>query len=275
MIQSGYTKLFGSIVASTIWREDDKTRIVWITLLALSDRDGYVAGSLPGLADLARVSLEDCISAIERLQQPDEYSRSPEHDGRRIQVVEGGWLIVNRAKYRDLNTDERRRETDRLRQRRHREKQKECSVTRDSHDLSHSSLQKEKEKEKTIKPSARAKRSQADPRFRPFIEAIDAGWKTKNSVKLIWDKSEGNALNGLLGASPSLTIAEFSSCLRNRAESEGVVHSERPRVWLPNVLRYANGPLDRFGKALNVRSSPTTLPGSSLLERTMAQLEAR
>lgn len=43
MIQSGSIKLFGSIVASTIWREDDKTRLVWITLLALSDRDGFVA----------------------------------------------------------------------------------------------------------------------------------------------------------------------------------------------------------------------------------------
>jgi hypothetical protein len=46
--------------------------------LALSDRDGYVAGSLPGLADLARVSVEDCEKAIEKLQQPDKYSRSPE-----------------------------------------------------------------------------------------------------------------------------------------------------------------------------------------------------
>lgn len=41
-------------VASTVWREDDKPRVVWITLFALSDRAGYVGGSVPGLADLAR-----------------------------------------------------------------------------------------------------------------------------------------------------------------------------------------------------------------------------
>jgi hypothetical protein len=117
MIQSGYTKLFGSIVASTIWREDDKTRIVWITLLALSDKDGYVAGSIPGLADLARVSIVECEQALEKLQQPDKYSRSPEHDGRRIEVVEGGWFILNRAKYRNSDWEqdklERHREANR------------------------------------------------------------------------------------------------------------------------------------------------------------------
>jgi len=34
MIHGGYTKLYSSIVASTMWREDDKTRIVFITMLA-------------------------------------------------------------------------------------------------------------------------------------------------------------------------------------------------------------------------------------------------
>ncbi len=32
-----YTKLFHSIVTSTIWRETDPTRIVWITMLALAE----------------------------------------------------------------------------------------------------------------------------------------------------------------------------------------------------------------------------------------------
>jgi hypothetical protein len=96
-----YTKLFSSIVASTIWREDDKTRIVWITMLALSDKDGVVEGSIPGLADLARVSVEDCKRALENLQKADEYSRTPDHQGRRIQPIDDGWLILNRAKYRD------------------------------------------------------------------------------------------------------------------------------------------------------------------------------
>ncbi len=94
---TGFTKLFASIVMSTIWREDDKTRIVWITLLALSDKDGVVEGSIPGLAHVASVSIEDCERALETLQKPDKYSRSPEHDSRRIEPVYGGWLILNRT----------------------------------------------------------------------------------------------------------------------------------------------------------------------------------
>jgi len=260
MIQSGYTKLFGSIIASTIWREDDKTRIVWITLLALSDRQGFVAGSIPGLADLARVSIAECEQALEKLQRPDHYSRSPEHDGRRIEVISGGWFILNRAKYRDQNWKEDRRERDRIRQQRHRKRQREA-VTRDSVtecDISvtgvmgHNSSDKtETEKEKS-KPASRTKHSKADPRFKPFVDVISRYWLDKNTIPLVWDQSEGKALKLLLAASPHLTAEQFAECLANRADSEGIAHGDRPRVWLGNVQRYANGPLDRFGKTMEV-----------------------
>lgn len=106
---AGYTKLFASLLASTIWRESDKVRIVWITLLAMADQRGIAEGSIPGIADLARVSVEDCEKALARLQEPDRYSRSPEHDGRRICAVAGGFRVLNHAKYRErLNQEERR-----------------------------------------------------------------------------------------------------------------------------------------------------------------------
>jgi hypothetical protein len=254
MIQSGYTKLFGSIVASTIWREDDKTRIVWITLLALSDKDGYVAGSIPGLADLARVSIAECEQALEKLQQPDKYSRSPEHDGRRIEAVEGGWFILNRVKYRDTGWDQEKLERHREANRRYYQRKKATSSdsNSDNSDIRQSESdrfgdKKEKEKE-NIKPALRKKRSEVDPRFKPFVEIVSRYWLDKNNVPLIWDKSEGKALKLLLAASQNLAVEQFARCLANRADSEGVAHGERPRVWLGNVLRYANGPLNRFGK---------------------------
>ncbi len=80
----GYTKLFGSLLASTIWREDDKVRIVWITLLAMADKRGIAEGSIPGIADLARVSIEDCERALDRLQQPDRFSRSTDPEPRQV-----------------------------------------------------------------------------------------------------------------------------------------------------------------------------------------------
>ena len=106
---SGYTKLFSSILASTIWREDDKTRLVWITLLAMADKNGVAEGSVPGLADFARVSVEECRASLKKLMAPDPDSRSRIHEGRRIKEIDGGWLLLNHAKYRaKLNADDRR-----------------------------------------------------------------------------------------------------------------------------------------------------------------------
>lgn len=113
---SGYTKLFNSILASTIWREDDKTRIVWITMLAMSNKDGLVEGSIPGLADMARVSIDDCKFALDKLSSPDEYSRTKAFDGRRIKQVQAGWLILNHAIYRSKMSADERREYNRIKQ---------------------------------------------------------------------------------------------------------------------------------------------------------------
>ena len=106
---TGYTKLFGSIVDSTIWRESKETKIVWITMLAKANRDGIVEASLPGLADAARVTIEECESSLKGLSSPDKYSRTKDFEGRRIEEVDGGWRVLNHAKYRaKMNSDERR-----------------------------------------------------------------------------------------------------------------------------------------------------------------------
>jgi hypothetical protein len=101
----GFTKLYSSIVFSTIWREDDKTRLVWITMLAIADENGDVKSSIPGLADAARVSISECEAALQKLSSPDKYSRSKEQEGRRIVEIDGGWNIVNRNKYRDKTSN--------------------------------------------------------------------------------------------------------------------------------------------------------------------------
>ena len=97
----GFTKLFSSIVTSTIWEETNPTRIVWITMLAMADREGEVASSIPGLARTANVSLQDCETALRAFLGPDPYSRTKDFEGRRIEVIDGGWKLLNHAKYRD------------------------------------------------------------------------------------------------------------------------------------------------------------------------------
>jgi len=119
---AGFSKLWSMIVNSTIWREDMHVKIVWITMLAMADRDGYVTSSLPGLADVARVPLDQTIDALTKLSSPDPYSRTKDYEGRRIEEVEGGWRILNYIKYRNMKSREERRIQVREAVRRHREK---------------------------------------------------------------------------------------------------------------------------------------------------------
>lgn len=107
---SGYTKLFSSILDSTIWDEDCSTRILWITMLAMVNKDGIVEASMPGLANRARLPLDSVKEAIDLLTSPDSDSRSLEFEGRRIERVNGGWKLLNYQKYRDIRAEDERRE---------------------------------------------------------------------------------------------------------------------------------------------------------------------
>ena len=106
---AGYTKLFSSIVTSTIWQEPDNVRLVWITMLALADQDGIVGASIPGLARMAGVPLDGTEGALATLLGPDPYSRTSAHEGRRLEAIEGGWRLLNYDRYRAcLSADEKR-----------------------------------------------------------------------------------------------------------------------------------------------------------------------
>ena len=118
-----YNKLFTKILDSTIWLENDATRLVWITFLAVMDEDGFVALSAIGnVAARARVSLEAAESSIKALESPDSADATQEHEGRRIERVPYGWIVLNATKYRDLIKRETQKEQTRLRVAKHRAK---------------------------------------------------------------------------------------------------------------------------------------------------------
>ncbi len=117
-----YTKLFSSIVTSTIWTEDDKTRIVWITMLALANKNGEVQGSIPGLARIAAVPVDCCRVAIQKFLSPDPDSRTKDDEGRRIEEIDGGWYLLNHQKYREMASKEESREAEAKRKARYRAK---------------------------------------------------------------------------------------------------------------------------------------------------------
>ena len=112
---SGYTKLFSSILMSSIWEESMETRLVWVTMLALADQHGHVDGTVRSLSRVSRVTIEQCQSALDCLLGPDADDRSGVLDGRRLVSEQGGWGIVNHATYRNKMSADDRRERDRIR----------------------------------------------------------------------------------------------------------------------------------------------------------------
>jgi hypothetical protein len=103
-VSSGFVKLYETILDSSIWGEGHGTRLVWITMLAMADENGVVIASAGGLARRANVSREELADALAVLSAPDPDSKSPEFEGRRIERVDGGWLVLNHRRYRDMRS---------------------------------------------------------------------------------------------------------------------------------------------------------------------------
>jgi len=95
-----FVKLDTGILDSSLWVEDAATRIVFITMLAMSDPEGLCAATAPGIARRANLPLGQVRKALAELEGPDPESRTLDHEGRRIERVDGGYMIFNYAKYR-------------------------------------------------------------------------------------------------------------------------------------------------------------------------------
>jgi hypothetical protein len=108
-----FVKLYSSVIMSSLWSEDPETRVLWITMLAAADREGFLFGSPAGLAAVARLPVESVVRGLEKFSSPDTYSsdlmRNPENEGRRIETVEGGWKLLNYEWYRGLERAEDRK----------------------------------------------------------------------------------------------------------------------------------------------------------------------
>jgi len=115
---SGFVKIYGSMLDSSIWGEDPTIRVVWITLLAMADETGYIDASVGGIARRAVVDLEACRGALGVFQAPDPDSKDIANEGRRLRKTEHGWLVLNYRKYREMQTEEQRRWADQKRKQR-------------------------------------------------------------------------------------------------------------------------------------------------------------
>lgn len=120
----GYTKLFSSLLASSVWQEDLATKVMWVTMLAMRNERNVVEGSVVGLAHLAGVSVEQAEEAIRKFEAPDPHSSNPANGGRKIERITGGWLLLNGEYYQKKMSLDERREYLRVKQREYRMRKK-------------------------------------------------------------------------------------------------------------------------------------------------------
>lgn len=102
--------------------------------MALADKHGEVAASIPGLAKVSGVSLSECEEALNKFLSPDPYSRTKDEEGKRIEVIDGGWSLLNHGKYRAMASREDSQNKAAIRQKRYRDKKKSDALLRKSDD---------------------------------------------------------------------------------------------------------------------------------------------
>ena len=254
-----YTKLSSTLVHSTVWRESAETRVVWITMLALADQHGEIQASIPGLADVARVTVGQCERALAVFLAPDPYSRSKTLEGRRIVAIPGGWSIVNYDLYRGLLSLDHRRALARDRQARKRERDRH-DVTRDvtpSHAKSRQAVSSKQKQEAKAEATEAAEQSQS----RVANDRVTASGVTDNGTAAATDAKpelpprellppHGQVAQGLSRAHPTY-VAAYES-YRRAARNPDALDAE--------LLLVAGGehgpggravPWDTIGRALH------------------------
>lgn len=107
-----YGKIFKQLWTGSMCGAGLVQQATFIWMIANANRDGLVEVNPKLLAfqfgDVSESAIE---LALAQLSEPDEESRTPNEEGRRIEFVEGfTWRIVNYQHYRDLRSAEARRE---------------------------------------------------------------------------------------------------------------------------------------------------------------------
>lgn len=186
-----FVKLYGSILDSSIWTESLATRIVWITMLAMADRDGEVHATAPGLARRAAVPIQDVEAALTIFEAPDRHSKNPDNEGRRIERSINGYTILNYGHYRELRCADDRRERDRKRKRQQRASKASANVppcptvshdVATCHPIAEAEAYTEAEKEPPLPPKG-GRSAEVELDFADWWEAVPRKVGRKTALK--------------------------------------------------------------------------------------------
>jgi len=175
-----FVKLDCGILNSTIWFERE-CREVFLTALLMAEPVeltspteqievnslnatgwvvppgwyGFVPAAGVGIINRAGVDQAAGLVALERLGSPEQSSRSPEFEGRRLVRVDGGYLVLNYMKYRERDY------TSAERQRRYRER---LALRRNSAPSRRNITQAEAEAEAEVEVEVQTEKRKSAPR---------------------------------------------------------------------------------------------------------------
>ena len=128
-----YGKHFSSMYEGSLYGSGIAIFAVMGYVIANAQPDGEIGTQVElnpkKLADTLGGTLDEVTGAIEKLCAEDPESRSKEEGGRRlVRVGQYSYRVVNGAKYRAVRDEEKRRQTFRDSQRRHREKGRQACL---------------------------------------------------------------------------------------------------------------------------------------------------
>jgi len=105
-----------SLLDSSICEESSDVFKVWISLLLMVKGDGVVPmTNLHGFARRIAMTGEAVSAALQRLSEPDPKSSTPDYEGRRIEKIDGGIVILNYHKHHAPIDLAEKREKERVR----------------------------------------------------------------------------------------------------------------------------------------------------------------
>jgi hypothetical protein len=117
-LMAGYTPLYETLLTGTLYGRWPHTGI-WACLLSRASREGVIDETPQFIAASIGVDVETLMRCINDFMAPDPGSRTHDHDGRRLALIEPnrpwGWKVLNHSKYKEKarkqNYDSRRTES--------------------------------------------------------------------------------------------------------------------------------------------------------------------
>src|SRR5258705_687709 len=97
------------------------------------DEDGFCPMASPAnVAIRDRVSPAAAAAALKKFESPDPMTPNAEYEGRRVERVPGGYIVLNAVKHREQVTREEIRLQDAARAKRYRERKRSVTDERDA-----------------------------------------------------------------------------------------------------------------------------------------------